>query len=721
MIRLESYVEGKCQKGSGDGRPFVNPTTDEVLGTLDATGIDVRAAFKHAREKGAPALHSLDFAQRSQLLADIANTLTNKRESYGEIAQLNCGNTSADAAIDIDGGIATLKYYARLGKALGSARNILEESDDQLTRAEGFRARHIWSTREGVAVHVNAYNFPSWGLWEKFAVAFLAGMPVIAEPASATAWLAERMVRDVVAANVLPEGALSLICGVHDALLTELRPMDCLAFTGSAKTGRALRGHPRVLQAAPRITIEADSINAAVLMPDVTIDSPIFDIFQTEIVRAVTVKAGQLCTNIRRVLVPAAHFGQVADRISGAVAKIASGDPGVADVKLGPLVNQEQRNSALEGIRALQRESRTVIGGDIPDVVINADPRRGAFLAPTVLAADGAGGLVHEIEVFGPVVSLLPYRSIEDAVALCRNGGGSLAISLYGEDPSAAGTLGVQLAPQHGRILIIDPAVGAGHTGHAIVMPQCVHGGPGRAGGGEELGGLRGLRFYMQRSALQGSTALLNELQALAVRASLEAKPFENIARRPLSSSGRKLRLFGRRQSIVGAVAKAARQLFRGLPQSMSKLSVEIRPKPGCLAHRGQSQHSLATRIEHRRTERVDHGFTAVEGFQPLPRESLLTNLLEALIQIAPFRGCGLTRQDSLRDFLGRKMCGKGQAGRCRGYRQYQPHRKSLAHRSRPRLPMCDRWTVSAPHGERHGLVEFADVIGSGKLTHPAP
>jgi 3,4-dehydroadipyl-CoA semialdehyde dehydrogenase len=521
MIRLESFVEGVWRSGSAEGRPLINPTTSEIIGSVDASGIDFEAVFTHARQVGGRALRALSFTQRAQLLGDIANALAANRDSYLEIARLNSGNTAADASIDIDGGIGTLKYYARLGKALGAARVIIEDGDDQLTRSETFRARHVWSTRQGVALHINAYNFPSWGLWGKVAVAFLAGVPVIAKPASATAWLSERMVRDVVAANVLPPGTLSLVCGGGDELLAQLAPMDCLAFTGSAKTGRALRDHPRVLEAAPRISIEADSINAAVLMPEVAVGSAIFDIFLTEISRAVTVKAGQLCTNIRRVFVPEEGFDAVSDAIRSAVAKIVLGDPGAPEVTLGPLVNQGQRNSALEGVARLLSECRVIAGGGVPDTAVNADPKRGAFLAPTVLVANRSASLVHDVEVFGPAVTLLPYRSAEEAGELCRRGGGSLAVSLYGEDSSAAGALALDLASHHGRVLVVDPDVGAGHTGHAIVMPQCVHGGPGRAGGGEELGGLRGLRFYMQRTALQASAGMLKGVETSAVRAAL--------------------------------------------------------------------------------------------------------------------------------------------------------------------------------------------------------
>ncbi|HEV2604671.1 MAG TPA: 3,4-dehydroadipyl-CoA semialdehyde dehydrogenase [Microvirga sp.] len=523
MIRLESYVNGAWRAGSAEGRPLVNPTTGEVIGSVDATGVDVASAFQHARRVGGPTLRGMTFAERGELLGAIANALAANRDAYAEIARVNSGNTASDAAIDVDGGIGTLKYYARLAKGLGAHRALIEAGDEQLSRAETFRARHVWTSRMGVALHINAYNFPSWGLWEKAAVALLGGVPVIAKPASATAWLSERMVRDVVAAGVLPPGVLQLVCGAGEDLLDELQPMDSLAFTGSAKTGDQLRGHARVLEAAPRVSIEADSINAAVLMPGTGSGSPVFDVFLKEVVRAVSVKAGQMCTNIRRVFVPADQAAEVSEAIRAAVGKITVGDPGVAEVKLGPVVHEGQRQSALEGIRHLQKETRVIAGGDTPENALNADPKRGAFVAPTVLAAESAAdlGLVHELEVFGPVLTILPYRTQEDAAELCRRGGGSLTASLYGEDPATLAATALDIGSHHGRVLVVDPVVGAGHTGHSIVMPQCVHGGPGRAGGGEELGGLRGLRFYMQRTALQGSPDMLKAVEASAAPAAL--------------------------------------------------------------------------------------------------------------------------------------------------------------------------------------------------------
>ena len=521
-MKLESYLSGTWQSGQGDGRTFVNPVTGEELGRVDASGLDAAAAMDYARDVGGPALRALGFAERGALLKAVAGVLAENRDRYGEIARLNSGNTASDAAIDIDGAIATLKVYARLGASLGDARTIIEPGREQLAREPVFFARHVWNSRPGVSLHINAFNFPAWGLWEKAAVALLAGVPSLSKPATATAWLAVEMMRDVAAAQVVPEGALNLLCGDGAALTAALQPMDSLAFTGSAETAAALRAHPAVLERAPRLSIEADSINATILGPDVSPDSPLFDLAVREVVKALTVKAGQLCTNIRRILVPAAIVGAFQDAVVARLSTVTVGDPAAEGVRMGPLVNEAQREAACAGLAGLSTETRTLCGGGAPKEVAGADPQQGSFLAPTLLhcADPMAARLIHETEVFGPCATVMACQPAE-APALAARGGGSLAVSLFSNDASyAAETLQV-LAPWHGRLLIVDEQVGRNHTGHAIVMPQCVHGGPGRAGGGEELGGLRGLRLHLQRSALQASEPLLTRIGDAAAVATL--------------------------------------------------------------------------------------------------------------------------------------------------------------------------------------------------------
>jgi 3,4-dehydroadipyl-CoA semialdehyde dehydrogenase len=345
---------------------------------------------------------------------------------------------------------------------------------------------------------------------------------VLAKPASATAWLSERMVRDVMAASVLPAGALSLVCGAADGLLDAVEPFDGISFTGSSHTGAMIRSHARVIAAAPRLNIEADSVNVAVLGESASVGSDTFALLVRELTGALSIKAGQLCTNIRRVLVPTSLAHALADALAAEIDKIVIGDPAEADVGLGPLVTAAQRRAALDGLAALAAETTIVRGGGLPRVLHGADGETGAFLAPTLLMArDAALAAVHDTEIFGPVATLIPYGSMQEAVALAARGGGSLAASVWCDEPAEAARFARELAPRHGRVLAVDPIVGKSHTGHAMVMPQCVHGGPGRAGGGEELGGLRGLRFHLQRSAIQGSPAMLDALTAGAAIAAL--------------------------------------------------------------------------------------------------------------------------------------------------------------------------------------------------------
>ncbi len=521
-MKLESYLNGRWQAGSGEGRAFVDPVTDEELGRVDAGGLDAASAMTYAREVGGPALRALTFAERGGVLKAIAAVLGEHREAYGEIARRNSGNTAADAAVDIDGAIATLKVYARLGASLGDARAVIEPGRDQLAREPVFFARHLWTSRPGVSLQINAFNFPAWGLWEKVAVSLLAGVPSVTKPASATAWLSAQMLRDVVAAGVVPEGVLSLLCGDGAGLVEALGPMDSLAFTGSAETGAALRGHPRVLAEAPRVSIEADSINATILGPDATPGSAVFDLAVREVVKALTLKAGQLCTNIRRVIAPEAIADALRDAVAERLAATPVGDPADERVRVGPLVNVAQRDAALAGIEMLSAEAQVVCGGRRPDELVGADPERGCFVAPTLLRCRDPQGArrVHETEVFGPCATVMACAPGE-AAALAARGGGSLAVSLFSDDAGYAAETALALAPWHGRLLVVDEAVGRNHSGHAIVMPQCVHGGPGRAGGGEELGGARGLRLHLQRSAVQGGEALLGRLAEGAVEAAL--------------------------------------------------------------------------------------------------------------------------------------------------------------------------------------------------------
>ncbi len=518
-MRLECFVSNAWVTGSGEGRPLINPVTGSEIARADATGVDVAAAMNYARSIGGAALRAMSFAQRGALLNDIAGVLIANREGYEQTACQNSGNTKTDASVDIDGGIATLKYYARLAKGLGDATCFVEETRDQLARDPVFFAQHVMTGRAGVAVQINAFNFPSWGLWEKVAVATLAGVPSVAKPATATALLSYQMVKDVVDAGVVPAGVLTLICGSGEALLDSVTTMDSIAFTGSAATGEMISSHPVVRTSGARVTIEADSVNATLLGPDAVAGTPLFDLAVREVVRAFCTKAGQLCTNIRRVLVPREIHDDFAAAVKSKMEEFVIGDPADATTQVGPLINMAQRDEAEEKISQLLRECVELARADLPEGL----NEKSSFVAPRLLSCSdpASASIVHGVEVFGPCVTLLAYKDLDQAMCLAAAAEGSLALSAFTNDATLQVGIAAQLGAWHGRILFVDDTVGRNHTGHSIVMPQCVHGGPGRAGGGEELGGLRGLRFHMQRTAIQGSPDMLDRLQAAGVVAQL--------------------------------------------------------------------------------------------------------------------------------------------------------------------------------------------------------
>ena len=515
---LESYLSGRWVRGEGVESELVDPVSGATLATASAKGLDLKAALAFARSRGQAGLRAMGYAERAKLIGAVADVLVANRARYEAIAIANSGNTKVDAAIDIDGGIGTLKYYARLGQNLGDARMLLDEKPVRLAKAENYQAIHVLAPRRGVAVHINAFNFPSWGLWEKAAVSLLAGIPLIAKPASATAMLSHAMVRDVIAAKVLPDGAISLLCGGAGDLLAHLTGDDVIAFTGSADTAVRVRGHPNVVAKSVGVNIEADSINAALLAPDAAGGGAAFDAFVREVVREMTVKAGQKCTAIRRIFVPAERADAVTEALAAKLKGTTTGDPRRDDVRMGPVVTRAQQAAAFDGIRRLADEATIVCGGAEPPALDGIDRAKSAFVAPTLLRIKDAGSAkaVHEVEVFGPAATIIPYRDENEACALIARGGGSLVASVYGEDAAFLTRVVAEIAPSHGRVLVVDPAIATAHTGHGIVMPQCNHGGPGRAGNGEELGGLAGLRFYHQRVAVQGSSDLLATLQSRA-------------------------------------------------------------------------------------------------------------------------------------------------------------------------------------------------------------
>jgi oxepin-CoA hydrolase/3-oxo-5,6-dehydrosuberyl-CoA semialdehyde dehydrogenase len=512
MITLKSYLRGEWVEGRGELATLVNPTTGEPVARAGTGGIDLGAALEMARREGGPALRAMTFGQRGQLLKAMSAAIHDAREELIEASILNAGTTRSDAKFDIDGASGTLAYYASLGKTLGDTTLIVEEPE-QLTRSPRFFGTHVWAPLRGVAVHVNAFNFPAWGLAEKAAVALLAGVPVISKPATATALLTVRMMEKIVERDILPRGALQLIVGSTQDLLEQLGPQDVLAFTGSGDTGTKLRGLPNILARSVRVNVEADSLNAVVLAADA--DEETYGMFLRDVAKEITQKTGQKCTATRRIFVPAAMIDRVQADLAERLSSVKVGDPALAEVTMGPLATAQQLRDFRAGIAKLEASgARVVLGSATECAPIGADAEKGFFVGPVLLRADApaTASAVHEHEVFGPCATLMPYETADEAVELVARGGGGLVASVYGDDRDLLATLILGLAPHHGRVLlgskkVVDQAIAPG-----LVLPSCVHGGPGRAGGGEELGGQRGLRFYMQRCAVQGDRALLDKI-----------------------------------------------------------------------------------------------------------------------------------------------------------------------------------------------------------------
>ena len=505
MQHLSSFVGGQWVEGKEEGQTLFNPATEEPLARASSDGIDLAAALAYARDTGGPALRALSFSERGAILKAMAGALQDARDELLELGIRNCGNTRSDAKFDVDGAIATLLAYAELGTQLGAGKFLVDGEGLQLGRSPRFHGQHVSVPRLGVAVHINAFNFPAWGFAEKAAAALLAGMPVLSKPATATAMLAQRAMQVMVEKKVLPNGAISMLVGAPRNLPELLGAQDVLAFTGSGDTGERLRALPNVIRHSVRVNVEADSLNAAVLGPDAGTSGDMYEVFLKEVARDVTQKAGQKCTAIRRVLVPAEHAATVRDDLAGLLANVKIGNPAEEDVRMGPLTNAAQLADVREGVQRLGAEGKLIAGGS------KAPLPKGYFHSPTLFEfAPGAStDAVHEREVFGPVVSILAYT--ENPAAIVARGGGGLVCSLYSEDAAWLEDIVARIAPLHGRLYIGHPKIELS-PGPGTVLPQLVHGGPGRAGGGEELGGRRALGFYLQRVALQGSRPLVQGL-----------------------------------------------------------------------------------------------------------------------------------------------------------------------------------------------------------------
>jgi oxepin-CoA hydrolase/3-oxo-5,6-dehydrosuberyl-CoA semialdehyde dehydrogenase len=512
-MQLESYVAGAWRRGTGELIPLRDASTSEVVATATASGVDLRAALEHARASGGPQLRRLTFHERAALLKRLAQHLAACKEELYELSHAT-GATRADSWLDIDGGITTLFVYAGKGlRELPDATVYVDGDIEILAKSGGFVGQHIFVPRRGAALHINAFNFPVWGMLEKLAPALLAGVPAIVKPATQTAYLAALAVRRILESGLLPEGSIQLLCGSVADQLGELGCEDTVAFTGSARTAQSLRRVPAVIERAVRVTAETDSLNSTILGPDATPGTPEFAAFVREVVREMTVKAGQKCTAIRKALVPITCAPAAIDALRAALEAVTVGDPRLAAVRMGPLASLAQRAEVLARLEALSAAARVEYGGAGAQPIGDAASSRGAFIAPTLLyqsdtRAAGAQA-VHEVEAFGPICTLIPYDTVDRATELARRGAGSLVGSIFSADESLAARWVLELAPLHGRILVVDRRCAEESTGHGSPLPHLVHGGPGRAGGGEELGGIRGVLHYMQRSAIQGTPDLI--------------------------------------------------------------------------------------------------------------------------------------------------------------------------------------------------------------------
>lgn len=510
--RLESYVCGEWFPGQKEGQQLLDAATGEPVAWIDSSGIDFAALLDHGRKRAGPALRAMTFHERAGMLKALGLALMEQKEEF-YTESFRTGATRSDGWVDIEGGIGTMLTYASKGRReLPNARVLTDGDVELLSRDDSFSAQHILSPLQGVVVHINAYNFPVWGMLEKIAPTLLAGMPCVVKPASQTAYLTELVVRRIIETGILPEGALQLICGSVGDLLDHVTGQDAVTFTGSAQTGRKLKAHPAVIANATRFTMEADSLNASILGPDAVPGTPEFELFVKEVAREMTVKAGQKCTAIRRVIAPRASVEVLIEALRDRLGKTALGLPDAEGIRMGPLASLDQRDEVRERIRDLQ-EVAQIVAGDPDDVrLASGDAASGAFLNPVLLHADRpfAAGAVHEVEAFGPVSTVMPYDDLDEAVALAHLGKGSLVSSVFTDDKAVAEQVVLGVAPFHGRVLIGNRVSAKSSTGHGSPLAGLVHGGPGRAGGGEELGGIRGVKHYMQRSAIQGAPRLLS-------------------------------------------------------------------------------------------------------------------------------------------------------------------------------------------------------------------
>ncbi len=518
MQKLQNYAAGKWVEGSGKSTTLYNSITGEAIYEADSSGLDFTIMLDYARKVGGPALRKMTFHERGRMLKALAMHLNSKKEEFYKVSWAT-GATRVDSWIDIEGGIGNLFAYASLRRQFPDETYYVDGEAAKLSKNGTFIGHHICVPKEGVAIHINAYNFPVWGMLEKVAVNFLAGVPAVVKPATVTSFLTEVVVKEIIKSNILPEGALQLICGSANGILESVTNQDVVTFTGSASTGMKLKAHPRVISESVPFNLEADSLNASVLGPDAKPGTPEFELFVKEVCKEITIKAGQKCTAVRRIIVPSAFVEDVQIEVGKRLAKTAIGDPNVEGVRMGALAGKDQLNDVIENVKLLMKSQEIVFGNLDKVELMGADASKGSFMSPILfLNKDPFNKLdCHNIEAFGPVSTILPYDTLEDAIELTKLGKGSLVCSIVTGDDKVARDFVIGAASHHGRILVLNADCAKESTGHGSPMPLLTHGGPGRAGGGEEMGGKRGVLHYMQRTAIQGSpttlTAVTNQYQ----------------------------------------------------------------------------------------------------------------------------------------------------------------------------------------------------------------
>ena len=539
-MKLQNFAENSWFTAADDGKALTSAVDGETVANISSSGLDFAAMLDYARQTGGASLRKYTFHERANMLKALAKHLMEHKKEFYELST-STGATRSDTSIDIDGGISTLFVYSGKGRReMPNDKVYLDGPPEFLSKNGTFVGQHIFTPRPGAAVHINAFNFPCWGMLEKLAPTFLAGVPAIIKPASSTAYLTELVFRRMIESEILPEGSIQLICGGVGDLFDHLNCQDTVAFTGSKSTAESLQQHPRVISESVRFTAETDSLNASILGPDATPDTPEFELFIKEVTREMTSKVGQKCTAIRRIIAPSDIAGDLVNVLSTALGEIRIGNPASKDVDMGALASHGQRDEVRARVADLSAEADIVYGNRDDFDIVDADAKKGAFFMPTLLHCERplSATAVHSVEAFGPVSTVLPYENLDEAIELARLGEGSLAGSIVTNDNDVASELVLGTAAWHGRMVVINRHCAAESTGHGSPLPHLVHGGPGRAGGGEELGGIRGALHYMQRTAIQGSPETLAAIGHRWIRGGAEnasdthpfRKTFEQLA-----------------------------------------------------------------------------------------------------------------------------------------------------------------------------------------------